>query len=140
MADKSDNVCINSDKIDVSLTFRSAIARTLIQVKLIQMPSGYFQRWRKSKMETMSNFPTMWITYHQNPYPGDITYDQNPYPGDRPHDQNPVVGPTLPPSGLTLIGALQLGEYSRLDAYSNQAYTFPLQTTQQVSLEHDPPI
>ena len=52
-------------------------------------------------MATMSNFPTVGMTYDQNPYPGGITYDQNPYPGDSAHDQNPVVSPT-PPPGLNI--------------------------------------
>ena len=42
------------------------------------------------------------------PLPGDITHDQNSYPGDRHYSQNAVGSPTPPPSGLTLIGALQL--------------------------------
>jgi len=93
--DRNDNACINSNK---SLTFRSAIfARTREAHPNVQMPSGYFPRWRKGKMATMSNFPTVGMTYDQNPYPGGITYDQNPYPGDSAHDQNPVVSPTPPP-------------------------------------------
>ena len=86
-----------------SLTFRSAIfARTREAHPNVQMPSGYFPRWRKGKMATMSNFPTVGMTYDQNPYPGGITYDQNPYPGDSAHDQNPVVSPTPPPLGLNI--------------------------------------
>ena len=48
-------------------------------------------------MATMSNFPTLGMTYDQNPYSGGITYDQIPYPGDGAHDHNPVVIPTPPP-------------------------------------------
>ena len=41
--------------------------------------------------------------------------DQNPHPGDIRHSQIPVgFPPPPPPSGLTLIGALHLGEKSRL--------------------------
>ena len=59
-------------------------------------------------MATMSNFPTVGMTYDQNPYPGGVTYDQNPYPGDSAHDQNPVVSPTPPPLGLNIDRCITL--------------------------------
>ena len=83
MADE--NVCINSNTIDVSLTICSAIAQTHEA-----HPNAI---WVFSKMAEKQDGDHV-----KFPYPGNIMYDQNPYPGERPLDQNPMVSPTpIPP-------------------------------------------
>ena len=72
------------------------------QVKVVKCHSNLVAHKR--------NFPTVGMTYDQNPYPGGITYDQNPYPGDSAHDQNPVVSPTPPPPlGLNIDRCIRIG-------------------------------